>query len=425
MLVELTQQLRSGSLLLSDYLAQLETRFAEREPEVLAFMPEAERWDRLNYEAQQLLEQYPNPAERPVLFGVPVGVKDIFRVDGFLTTAGSKLPPEVLHGLEAESVSRLKQAGALILGKTVTTEFAYFAPGPTRNPVSPVGTTHTPGGSSSGSAAAVAAGLASLTLGTQTIGSIVRPASYCGVVGFKPSYERVSREGVIPLSPSLDHIGPFASDVAGVELAASVLMGGWQPSTINRPPAFGIPDGPYLQNAEPEMLAHFEATVEKLRTAGYNVRRVAVMPNFEEIQARQTVIVSGDAARVHANWFPQFKTLYHPRTVELIERGQQVSEAELEAARAGRAQLREELTELMSASAIDIWLAPSAPGPAPAGLESTGKPVMNLSWTQAGLPALNLPSGKINGLPVGLQLIGGWHKDEELLAWAQLIEKVI
>lgn len=422
MLVELVQKLRSGQLLLSDYLAQLEAQFAEREPEVQAFMPEAGRWDRLNYEAQLLLDQYPEPEQRPALFGVPVGVKDIFRVDGFITTAGSKLPPEVLHGTEAASVARLKQAGALILGKTVTTEFAYFGPGPTRNPHN---LEHTPGGSSSGSAAAVAAGLAPLTLGTQTIGSIVRPASFCGVVGFKPSYERVSREGVIPLSPSLDHIGPFANDVAGVQLAASILIEDWQPSAVQRPPSFGIPDGPYLQSAEPEMLAYFEAKVQKLSAAGYSVCRVPVLQNFDEVQARQAVMVSGDAARVHAEWFPQFKAIYHPRTAELIEHGQQVSETDLEAARAGRAQLREELTALMSANSIDIWLAPSAPGPAPVGLESTGKPIMNLPWTQAGLPALNLPSGKINGLPVGLQLIGGWHQDEELLHWAQQIERLI
>ncbi|MBL8045878.1 MAG: amidase [Anaerolineales bacterium] len=422
-LPELIASLRSGQLLLSDYLAQLEAQFAEREPDVQAFMPEAGRWDRLNYEAQLLLEQYPAPEQRPALFGVPVGVKDIFRVDGFITTAGSQLPPEVLHGTEAASVTRLKQAGALILGKTVTTEFAYFGPGPTRNPHH---RNHTPGGSSSGSAAAVAAGLTPLTLGTQTIGSIVRPASYCGVVGFKPSYERVSREGVIPLSPSLDHIGPFANDVAGVQLAASVLLENWRLEIRELArPAFGIPDGPYLQSAEPEMLAHFEATVQKLSAASYSIRRVAAFSNFDEIQARQAVMVSGDAARVHAEWFSQFKSIYHPRTAELIERGQQVSDAELEAASAGRAQLRDEITTLMTANGIDIWLAPSAPGPAPAGLESTGKPIMNLPWTQAGLPALNLPSGLLNGLPVGLQLIGGWHKDEELLTWASEVSDLV
>jgi Asp-tRNA(Asn)/Glu-tRNA(Gln) amidotransferase A subunit family amidase len=422
-LPELVAALRSGQLLLSDYLAQLEARFAEREPDVQALMPEAGRWDRLNYEAQLLLEKYPELEQRPALFGVPVGVKDIFRVDGFITTAGSQLPPEVLHGTEAVSVTRLKQAGALILGKTVTTEFAYFGPGPTRNPHNP---THTPGGSSSGSAAAVAAGLAPLTLGTQTIGSIVRPASFCGVAGFKPSYERVSREGVIPLSPSLDHIGPFASDVAGVQLAASVLVENWRLEIGELiQPVFGIPDGPYLQSAEPEMLAHFEAMVQKLSAAGYSVRRVAAFSNFDEIQARQAVMVSGDAARIHAEWFPQFKAIYHPRTAELIERGQQISEAELETARAGREVLRAELMALMEANRIDIWLAPSAPGPAPAGLESTGKPIMNLPWTQAGLPALNLPNGQINGLPVGLQLVGGWQKDEELLAWAKEIEHLI
>ncbi len=141
---------------------------------------------------------------RPPLFGIPIGIKDIFHVNGFSTHAGSRLPPKQLMGEEAKCVSDLKKAGALILGKTVTTEFAYFEPGPTMNPHNP---NHTPGGSSSGSAAAVAAGLCPLALGSQTIGSIIRPASFCGVVGYKPSYDRISRDGVIPVSPSLDHIG--------------------------------------------------------------------------------------------------------------------------------------------------------------------------------------------------------------------------
>ena len=151
-------------------------------------------------------------------------MKDIFHVKGFLTRAGSGLPVDLLTGPEAESVTQLKQAGALILGKTVTTEFAYFAPGPTRNPRNPA---HTPGGSSSGSAAAVGAGLCPLALGTQTIGSILRPASFCGVVGFKPSFGRISSAGVIPFAVSLDHIGFFTQDVAGATLAAAVLCKNW------------------------------------------------------------------------------------------------------------------------------------------------------------------------------------------------------
>ena len=204
---------------------QLEDHFNKREPEVLAFLPEAGRFDRLRREARQLLDRYPQPDQRPLLFGVFIGVKDIFRVDGFPTRAGSRLPPDLFAGEEAESVTRLRQAGALILGKTVSTEFAYFAPGPTRNPHH---LQHTPGGSSSGSAAAVAAGLCPVALGTQTIGSIIRPAAFCGVVGYKPSYDRISRSGVIPLSPSLDHVGLFAADVEDVKRCAQLLIGEWE-----------------------------------------------------------------------------------------------------------------------------------------------------------------------------------------------------
>ena len=158
--------LQMGDIGLDEYLDALQAQFAQREPEVIAFLDEEGRWGRLRREAAGLERRYPDPNKRPALFGMPVGVKDIFHVDGFETQAGSKLPARALRGAEAESVKRLKAAGALILGKTVTTEFAYFAPGPTRNPHRPA---HTPGGSSSGSAAAVGAGMAPLALGTQTV----------------------------------------------------------------------------------------------------------------------------------------------------------------------------------------------------------------------------------------------------------------
>ena len=193
-MIELTQLitgLRAGELSISDYVDHLEARFQEVEPLIEAFVPEPDRFARLRRDAATLLERYPAPESRPPLFGIAVGVKDIFHVKGFTTRAGSQVSPELLQGPEAAVVTALRNAGALILGKTVTTEFAYFAPGPTRNPHNPA---HTPGGSSSGSAAAVAAGLCPLALGTQTIGSIIRPASFCGVVGYKPSYDRVSRE---------------------------------------------------------------------------------------------------------------------------------------------------------------------------------------------------------------------------------------
>ncbi len=422
----LASALRSGELLITDYLTHLQARFAERESSILAFVPEEGRFDRLHREAEALLGRCPQPETRPSLFGIPIGVKDIFHVAGLTTRAGSKLPPELLQGREAESVTALKRAGALIMGKTVTTEFAYFSPGPTRNPHNPE---HTPGGSSSGSAAAVAAGMCPLTLGTQTIGSIVRPASFCGVVGYKPTYERISRAGVIPLSPSLDHIGVFTVDVAGAKLAASVLCRDW---TLRveigelKKPVLGIPEGPYLNRASAEMLEHFRATCRKLAGAGYEIKPVNVMADFEAIYERHYLITNAEAARVHKDWFPRFRELYHHKTVEKLELGRAVSDGALAEALNGREKLRGELTHLMDKYGIDLWLSPSAPGPAPKGLDSTGDPVMNLPWTHAGLPALNLPSGhSANGLPLGLQLVARWHKDEALLEWAAEIEKVI
>lgn len=474
-LPSLASALRTGELSSAEYLKHLEARFAEYEAAILAFVPEEGRFERLRREAEALAERYPQPGSRPALFGVPVGVKDIFHVSGFVTRAGSRVPPEVLQGTEAECITQLKAAGALILGKTVTTEFAYFGPGPTRNPLSPGGTTHTPGGSSSGSAAAVAAGLSPVALGTQTIGSILRPASFCGIVGFKPTYDRISRAGVIPLSPSLDHIGVFASDVAGAALAASLLWtdskperhaGGSRPdvhegsieqvglseraagapqhvgaATVGAEtampgrgadsqragrPTLGVPQGAYLVQAGQAMRTHFDATCRRLAEAGYEVKSVKAMPDFEAVRERHNLIVAAEAARVHKDWYPRFRDLYHLKTVELLERGRTISDEVLAEALAGRERLRTEMTSLMEAHGLDLWAAPSAPGPAPEGLTSTGDPVMNLPWTHAGLPAVSVPSGRdAAGLPLGLQLVGRWYGDEALLAYASEVEAVL
>jgi Asp-tRNA(Asn)/Glu-tRNA(Gln) amidotransferase A subunit family amidase len=414
---------RSSQIDLLDYLAQLEVHFEQREPDVLAFVPEHGRFVRLKQEARQLLTQYPDPAERPPFFGVPIGVKDIFHTDGFVTRAGSELPAHLFQGEEAASVRRLKQAGALILGKTVTTEFAFFAPGPTRNPHNPA---HTPGGSSSGSAAAVASGLCPLALGTQTIGSINRPAAYCGVVGFKPSYGRIPTTGIIPLSPSLDHVGFFTSDVAGAEWAASLLVDHWQIVITERQPVLGIPDGPYLNHATPEGLTYFRQTCTRLEEAGFTLKPVAAMPDFDHLNDDVVALVQAELAQVHADWFPKYAGLYQPKTAELIRQGQQVTEERVVRVRNGRIPFRHYLTQLMDQHGIDLWLSPSAQGPAPEGLASTGSPVMNLPWTYAGLPTLTLPAG-VNeaGLPLGLQLVGHWFRDEVLLAWAETIESVL
>jgi Asp-tRNA(Asn)/Glu-tRNA(Gln) amidotransferase A subunit family amidase len=422
-LERLAALLRSGDLGVESYLEQLERRIEEREPETLALLPETGRFERLGREATALISRYPEPEGRPPLFGIPVGIKDIFRVDGFATGAGSSLPVDEFAGPESEAVSSLKAAGALVLGKTVSTEFAYFAPGATRNPHD---SRRTPGGSSSGSAAAVAAGECPLTLGTQTIGSISRPASFCGVVGFKPSYDRISRDGVIPLAPSLDHIGSFTETVSGARLVAAVLCEEWQEEEPAPRPILGVPVGAYLEQADEDGHALFSAICDRLTGVGYSVVRTDAMLEFAAIRARHDRLVAAEAALVHKQWAVQYGELYHPKTRELLERGRLVSQSEIAEARAGRQELRRELMVRMGAQGIDLWISPAARGVAPLGLDSTGDPVMNLPWTHAGLPTVAIPAAiDTDGLPFGLQIAAGWWRDEHLLAWAEGIEAAL
>lgn len=421
--VELTRAFRAGELSVASYISQIESRFEKLEPSVLAFIPEEKRFERLQKEAEELIARYPEPKNRPSLFGMTVGVKDIFHAEGFTTQAGSLLPASELQGRQAVSVTKLKKTGALVLGKTITTEFAYFTPGPTKNPHNPE---HTPGGSSSGSAAAVGAGLCTVALGTQTIGSVIRPAAFCGTVGFKPAYERIPREGVVPLSPSLDHVGFFTPDVPTAKRVASVLIEDWEFVDMKRKPALGIPEGPYLACASNYALICFDAICNSLSDAGYELRRIPLMDDFNEVRARHDVIMSADAANVHKNWFKEYERLYSPKFTDLIKRGQAVTDIQLQIALEARNNFRTDMAQTMKEKNIDLWICPPTIGPAPKGLEATGDPVMNLPWTQIGFPAINIPTTKTeNGLPMGLQLVGKWNEDESMLAWAEDIEKLV
>ncbi len=418
-LTELVARLRSGDLALTDWLAGTAERFAAAEPEVRAFVPEPERFARLAREAAALAARYPDPRTRPPLYGVLFGVKDIFHVDGFTTHAGSRLPAAELQGSEAVSVSTLKAAGALVLGKAVSTEFAYFAPGPTRNPHH-LG--HTPGGSSSGSAAAVAAGLCPLALGTQTIGSLTRPAAFCGVVAYKPSFGRIATQGVIPLAPSLDHVGYFTTDVAGAALVASVLVPDWRGTLPPRRAVCGVPAGPYLERANVAAREHFQAVCTRLGACGWTVRPLPALEDIVMIEARHRQIVAAEAAHYHQRFYPRLAEFYQPQTVDLLERGLKVSAADLAVARAGRLVLRQELSAAMDQHGLDLWLSPAAPGAALPGLGATGDPIMNLPWTHAGLPTLGVPSGRdAQGLPLGIQLAARFGADEELLGLGQAL----
>ncbi|MDQ6601238.1 MAG: amidase, partial [Chloroflexota bacterium] len=275
--------LRSGALPLDQYINEKCAWLESADAEVHALLPEANRRRRLLGEAEELERRWPDPASRPPLFGVLVGVKDIYHVEGFVTRAGSAVPPELFAGSEAAVVGLLRDAGALILGKTVTTEFAGFEQNGTRNPHN-LG--HTPGGSSSGSAAAVAAGFCQLALGSQTVGSVIRPAAFCGVVGFKPTYDRIPTAGIVYYSQSVDHVGLFTQDVAGMEIAASVLCHDWKPATASGKPVLGVPDGAYLAQASPEGLAAFARQIVSLQEAGYTVKRVPALDDIAAITER-------------------------------------------------------------------------------------------------------------------------------------------
>jgi len=409
--------IRSGRIGLREYLAMICDRIDAVDPVIHALLPEPGRRERLITEARSLEKKYPDPASRPPLYGIPVGVKDIFRVDGFPTKCGSRLPAELFTGKESSAVTALKNAGALILGKTETTEFAFFEPGPTCNPHNPA---HTPGGSSSGSAAAVAAGFTPLALGTQTIGSIIRPAAFCGIFGFKPGFGRISTEGVIPFSGSADHVGFFTQDIEGIGLAASVLCRDWnavQPPP-ERLPVIGVVTGEYLHQADDETLKFFHRQVRHLADHGCRIVEVDAFGKIEAINSAHWNMVAAEFAEVHAPWFSTHGKQYRKSSSELILEGRLVCREILEKARQGRKILRDRIEDLKAKRRIDLWLSPSSCTAALPGLASTGSPLMNLPWTYMGLPTVSVPAGTTEtGLPLGLQFAGSFMQDELLIAW--------
>jgi Asp-tRNA(Asn)/Glu-tRNA(Gln) amidotransferase A subunit family amidase len=390
--------------------------------DVDAVLPEDGRHDRLTREAAALSARYDEPSDRPPLFGVPVGVKDIFHVDGYPTKAGSSVPPAAITGPQSTAVDRLLDAGALHFGKTHTTEFAYFDPAPTRNP-NDLG--HTPGGSSSGSAAGVAAGEFPFALGSQTVGSVIRPAAFCGIVGFKPSYDRIPRDGVIPFSPSVDHVGTFTGDVAGARRAADVLCDGWEPVAPDERPILGVVEGPYAEQATAAGRAGVEAGVDALADAGYEVRRVSMLDDIDAVNDRHDRLISAELALTHAEWFEEYGDRYAAETADLIERGRDVGTDELVDARVGAREFRDRVDERIREAGVDVVLSPAAPGPAPDGIDTTGDPVMNLPWTHAGTPALTVPCGRVGDLPLGLQCVAPFGTDESLLAWGESLADAV
>jgi Asp-tRNA(Asn)/Glu-tRNA(Gln) amidotransferase A subunit family amidase len=405
------------------YYNSLAERIEQFDDTLHIFVPGTYSRQRLFSQAETLIEAYPHPDDRPPLFGLPVGIKDIFRCDGFLTGCGSLLPPVLFDGPEATCVTRLKTAGALVIGKTITTEFAYFEPGPTRNPWN---VSHTPGGSSSGSAAGVAAGFFPWALGSQTIGSVIRPAAFCGLVGFKPSLGLIPTDGVIPFSETVDHVGIFGGSLDGIESLMNILSPGWQEikqPTEKQALILAVPAGPYLDQTEPTFRTFFEQILKKFESAGISIIEIPAFNDIEAINKRHQELIAIEFSKVHEPWFEESRHLYRPRTVEIIEKGRRLGEEKgLPSLQSACLDLRRRLTELMKTENVGAWISPSATGEAPAGLGATGNPMMNLPWTHAGMPTITLPVGNgPQGLPLGVQLAGGFMQDSSLLQMAKNI----
>ncbi len=399
-------------------------RAAEVEPAVRSLLFENGRADRLHREVATICERWPDPSQRPALFGVPVGVKDIVAVDGLPTRAGSALPAEAFEMPEATVVRLLREAGALVFGKTVTAEFASMSPGGTANPHN---TAHTPGGSSSGSAAGVAAGIFPLALGTQTGGSVIRPAAFCGVFGLKPSYGRIPIEGVLPHAISVDTLGYFTQDVAGIVFAAPALVEGWRDSPAREAAGItlAIPEGPYLELATLEGQAAFEEAVAVLTEAGVSVVRAPFLDDIDEVLKRHSLLMEAEFSAEHTARFARWGALYSGGAAEKVDSGARIPPDPLARALDGRAELRGRLASYLDEVGADALIAPSALGPAPLGLRTTGDPKMNAPWTHAGVPAITAPAGSVEGLPVGLQFIGRFGADEELVAVATALAPLV
>jgi aspartyl-tRNA(Asn)/glutamyl-tRNA(Gln) amidotransferase subunit A len=371
------------------------------------------------------------------LHGIPIGVKDIYYTAGMRTTAGSKIMADFIPEYDATAVERLKKAGAIILGKTATTEFAFADPAPTRNPWNP---DHTPGGSSSGSAAAVAAGMCPAALGSQTGGSVLRPAAYCGLVGLKPTYGRISRYGVFPVSWSLDHLGVFTRSVKDAAVLLKVLAGhDPQDPTSSResvadyprflkapgkPPKIGLVQAFYRENAQEEVWRHTEDIAQQLQKAGARLEEVRMPGSFSAVQYAHAIIMRVEAASVHEKLYAKNPGQYPPKLSEVIEVGLLISGTDYLQAQKIKRRFRREMDSILEP--FDCLLTPATSSAAPMGLSSTGNPWFQVPWSFSGLPTIGLPSGlNREGLPLAIQLVGKANREGELLKVARWCERVI
>ena len=421
-LLELLRSFRNDPALADEYAALCLARAKAVEPRLKAF------------------EYLPDDvARRPgLLSGIPVGIKDIIATSDMPTTNGSAVYRDHVPESDAWVVERLRNLGATPLGKTVSTEFAWRHPGPTVNPWN---SRHTPGGSSSGSAASVAAGLVPLALGTQTLGSVVRPAAFNGVVGFKPSFGAIPRIGVHHLSPSLDHVGFFARGVDDVALALSLLAGSSDRDRHGRPlPGFTVDidrgvsplEQPRLAIArfakwskvEPEQQRVFDAAIAKLRGSGALLEELELAEIDRDNWNAINTILAAEGAVIFADLVERYPDRTSDHLKSLVKTGKAYSATDYLAAKAVQEKLRSSFTTDLQG--YDAVLTLPAFGEAPEGLHYTGDAEYCAPWTLLGVPALSLPAGTgKHGLPLGIQIVGLYREDHKTLRVAKWVETVL
>ena len=419
-LVDAASAIRSKQMSSEEYTGALLAHIDRMEPRVQAFVT-IDR-DSIIAEAKRCDSEAAAGRFRGPLHGVPIGVKDVYYTKGLRTTVGAAPFQDFVPDCDADLVIQLKRAGAIVLGKTVTTVFVFLDPGPTRNPWN---LDHTPGGSSSGSAAAVAARMCAGAIGSQTVGSVGRPAAYNGVVSLMPTQSRVSMKNAFPLSWPLDHAGIFGRSVADIEVQLkAIAQSPIETANPKRPVRIGVIRDFFYENATPEARTLQDGFLGMLAAAPeFRVNEVKLPAAFELCQPILRTILRADVAAIHKDLFAAHPTAYGPKLRELIETGMLVSAEDYLRARRLRRQFQREMMQLFET--FDVLVTPAAPGPAPSGIGATGNAVMNGPWSLADFPTMTLPYGlAANGLPLGIQLSGPPFAEAALMDAASAIESV-
>jgi amidase len=408
--------LADGAITARELVAACLARIAAEDPAIGAFEHLAP--ERALAEAARIDAISP----RPPLGGLPVAVKDVIDTADLPTECGFRGHAGRRPARDAPCVALLRRAGAVVLGKTVTTELAFYAPGKTRNPHD---LACTPGGSSSGSAAAVAARMAPAALGTQTAGSIIRPASFCGVVGFKPTFGLLPMDGISPLAPSLDTLGFLVGRVSGARVLLEAMTGpGTRREATGRAPRIALCRTEQWPRADPSTQRIVEGAAARLERAGAAIEERELGPELAGLAAAQRAIMAAEAARVLGPLVARDPGAASAVLRELVAEGERVEPAREREARERAARCRLQLGA--RCAGVDALLTPSAIGEAPRGLASTGDPAFNRIWTLLGTPCLSLPAARgPAGMPVGIQLVGLPGADAALLDVGEWVERAI